>query len=126
MRRLVLALEQVVVLAGRAEQVAVEAAELRVDILLQAEVLDAVDGGGVRLGGKRRPPLSVDPLDLDVPVVDLVGQVRGRAALSPPPMSLSSSTTTWRPSLSSRYAVVRPAKPAPITHTSVRRFCESS
>jgi hypothetical protein len=38
--------------------------------------------------------------------------------VSPPPTALSSSTTTPRPALASRYAVVIPAMPAPTTHTS--------
>src|SRR5262245_16745742 len=36
---------------------------------------------------------------------------------SPPPTSLSSSTATWVPRRASIHAVVRPAMPAPTTHT---------
>ena len=40
-------------------------------------------------------------------------------AVMPPPIGPSSSTTTDLPSRASRYAVVNPAMPAPITQTFV-------
>ncbi len=79
MRGLELLVQQLPGLPGRQEQVAVDAEEVAVDPFVVRDRLDPVDGRGVALGGKPGPVLAVDLLDLDVAVIDGVGQVGGRA-----------------------------------------------
>ena len=79
MRGLELLVQQIPRLPGRQEQVAVNAEEVAVDPFFVRDRLDQVDGRGVALGGKPGPVLAVDLLDLDVAVIDGVGQVGGRA-----------------------------------------------
>jgi hypothetical protein len=62
------------------EQVAVDAREVAVDLLLARDRLDAVDGGAMALGGEADPALAVDLLQLEIEVVHLVAEVGARPA----------------------------------------------
>ena len=72
-------LEEVAGLAGRREEVAVDAEEVAVDPFFLSDRLDPVDGRGVALGGQPGPFLAVHLLDLDVSVVDGIREVGGGA-----------------------------------------------
>ena len=77
LRGVELALEGLAPIAFGEEQVAVEAREVAVDALLAHDGLDAVDRRGVAVGGEPRALAAVQLLDLEVAVVEHVGEVRG-------------------------------------------------
>ena len=77
MRGLQLALERLALVALGEKEVAVEPREIAVDAFLPYDGLDAVDRR-VALGGEPRRLAPVQLLELEVPVVELVRDVRGR------------------------------------------------
>ena len=79
-RRVELALEQSRLVARAEEQVAVHALEVAVDPLGRDDRLDAVDGRAVALGRAAGAHFAVDALDLEVAVVDRIGEMGGGAS----------------------------------------------
>jgi hypothetical protein len=77
-RRLVFAQQLVGVAARRQEEIAVEALEVAVDLLVRDDGADRLDGGGVALRGEPRAVGAVQPLDLVVAIVQRGGEVGGR------------------------------------------------
>jgi hypothetical protein len=75
-RRFELALERRALVAFGEEQVAVDAREVAVDALLPHDGLDAVDRRGMAVGGEARAFAAVQLLDLEVAVIERVGEVR--------------------------------------------------
>ena len=78
-RSVVLVVEDVLRVALGQKQIAVEASEVAVDVVVAHERFDEVDRGRVRARGDARALLAVHARDLDVAIVDLVREVRGGA-----------------------------------------------
>ena len=66
--------------AGRDEEVSVQALEVAFNLLFRDDRLDAVNRSRVALGGETRAALAVQTLQLEVAVVERVDEVRGRPA----------------------------------------------
>lgn len=76
-------------LATAQEEIAVEPFEVAVQALAVDDALDAVDGALVAGSGQARPGRAVDPLDLEIAVVDGAAQVRrGAMGLARPRLAI--------------------------------------
>jgi len=76
-RRRELAIEELLLIVWREEQVSVEPLEITVNLLLFHNRFDLIDGGAVTLGREPRPALSMQALDFEVAIINGVAQVSG-------------------------------------------------
>jgi hypothetical protein len=79
MRRGEFLVEQLDLVAWRREQIAVEALERAVDLLVVHDRLDLIDGLRVAFRGEPRAILAVEALEVRVAIVERVHEVGGRA-----------------------------------------------
>src|SRR5947209_566860 len=112
-RGLQLSLQNLLRLVGRREEITVEPLEVAINLLFLDDCFDAINRGGVALGGEPRAALTVQAFEFKVAVVERVDEVRrgsaGHAAAHGPVIQKDDRFTLTREQVSGRH----PRDPGP-------------